>query len=251
MPSSRQPQNVAPEDHSASASEHEQPTNTNTPLPRSSSFGLNPFSAPPSVLSFSSDSPAHTPALHAGPHGGSGYFSSESNGGGSGAATPAGPSRPTTGVRSSASSMYQHGDSTPRLREAFAPPPSRPVTISSSPIVNKGIGKTRAKSTMLEDPSKLEKPWLDKKDKAPRIAYITTYAVMMLGVAGSVIKGYFDWKTTPVLSGNLCPVLDEDFSGSSDVFGDNGLFMREVDMSGFGCVSSRILASHSLTRFRL
>jgi hypothetical protein len=200
------------------------------PVPR------NPFSPPASVISFSSDSPAVTPGQHAGPYfanNTSGYFAEQSSGHATPAAGSSRPgSRPTTGVSSGLR------EDSFRIRESFASPPSRPLTVSSNPITTSGVPKTRMKSTMLEDPSKLEKPWLENKDKAPTIAYFLTYGVMMIGVAGAVIKGYFDWKTTPFMSDNLCPVVDEDFNGDSDIFGDNGLFMREVDMSGFGYVVS-------------
>ncbi|TEB25014.1 glycoside hydrolase family 16 protein [Coprinellus micaceus] len=36
------------------------------------------------------------------------------------------------------------------------------------------------------------------------------------------------------MTGNLCPVMDENFDSEDGIFGDNGKFFREVDMSGFG-----------------
>jgi len=95
---------------------------------------------------------------------------------------------------------------------------------------------------MLSETDPLIKPWLDeKKDPYARLAYITTYTVIFLGLVGSAVRIYFGYKSIPLLTGNLCLVLDEDFSGGEDgVFGQNGKFFREVDMGGFGSVSSLI-----------
>ena len=94
---------------------------------------------------------------------------------------------------------------------------------------------------MLDPTQPLSKPWLDKSSKDPlaRIAYCLTYFVILLGVAGGAARCYFDYIKVPMLAdkGNLCVVVDEDFSRGDEggrLFGDNGLFFREVDMSGFG-----------------
>lgn len=80
----------------------------------------------------------------------------------------------------------------------------------------------------------LEKPWLSTRDPHSRIAHFLTYGVMFLGVVAGALKCYFDWKSVPVITGNLCIVMDEEFDNPDEVFGDNGKFFREVDMSGFG-----------------
>lgn len=87
---------------------------------------------------------------------------------------------------------------------------------------------------MLGSNSTLSKPWIGKHDPYARIAYILTYAVAFLGIVGSALKCYFDYQNLPFLTENLCPVLDENFDSPDGVFGDNGKFFREVDMSGFG-----------------
>jgi len=124
-------------------------------------------------------------------------------------------------------------------REPFTPPPARPITAygTALPMKSKPV---RPKSTLLSDTASLSKPWLEgKKDPHVRISYLITYGVTFLGVLASALRIYFGYKGIPQLKGNLCPVLNEDFSdGEESVFGDTGKFFREVDMSGFGCVSS-------------
>ena len=125
-----------------------------------------------------------------------------------------------------------------RSREPFASPRTRPMTIYST--VQRSITKThreRPKSTMLTSTSALEKPWLTSRDPYSRIAYFITYGVMFLGIAAGAVRGYFGWLSVPLLSGNLCLVLDENFDTDNGLFGENGTFFREVDMSGFGYVS--------------
>jgi hypothetical protein len=126
----------------------------------------------------------------------------------------------------------------PRSREPFASPRTRPMTIYST--VQPSITKThreRPKSTMLTSTSVLEKPWLTSRDPYSRIAYFITYGVMFLGIAAGAVRCYFGWLSVPLLSGNLCLVLDENFDTDNGLFGENGTFFREVDMSGFGYVS--------------
>ena len=154
---------------------------------------------------------------------------------------------PESGMRSGATSLtgsiadlsrmpsfYGARPPSSRQREAFASPPSRPLTIHSAPSAVKGR-RERPKSTMLtSDGPALHKPWIEKRDPYTRIAYFITYAVAFLGIAGSAVKCYFDYQNLPFITENLCPVLDENFDSPDGVFGDNGKFFREVDMSGFG-----------------
>jgi hypothetical protein len=102
------------------------------------------------------------------------------------------------------------------------------------------IERDRPKSTMLVPTLSLQKPWLQERDPYQRLSYIITYGVMFLGIAAGAIRCYFGFKDVPMLSGNLCSVLDENFDSEEGLFGDNGKFFREVDMSGFGCVCSPI-----------
>lgn len=79
------------------------------------------------------------------------------------------------------------------------------------------------------------KPWLTNKDPYARIAYLVTYTMILIGIGAGAVRTYFDYKSIRLMPGNLCPVLDEDFSNGEDgLFGENGKFFREVDMSGFG-----------------
>ncbi|KAF5353816.1 hypothetical protein D9758_010572 [Tetrapyrgos nigripes] len=130
-----------------------------------------------------------------------------------------------------------NSSSSPRLfaRESFQSPPSRPLTIHSSPVLPRPKrDKGRPKSTALASGTVIDKPWLEKHDPYSRYAYFVTYAVVLFGIAASAVKCYFDYQHVPMINGNLCPVLDENFDSEDGIFGDNGVFMREVDMSGFG-----------------
>ncbi|OAX39710.1 glycoside hydrolase family 16 protein [Rhizopogon vinicolor AM-OR11-026] len=91
------------------------------------------------------------------------------------------------------------------------------------------------RSTMLEDPTTLEKPWVTTKDPYARIAYFLTYSVAFLGIAASALRIYFGYKSVPLITANLCMVLDEDFTSDTDTtFGPNGNWFREVQLGGFG-----------------
>jgi hypothetical protein len=91
---------------------------------------------------------------------------------------------------------------------------------------------------MLMEASVLQKPWIQERDPYQRISYFITYGVMLLGIAAGAARCYFGFKDAPMMSGNLCSVFDESFDSDNGIFGDNGKFLREVDMSGFGCVGS-------------
>ncbi|KAJ6629849.1 concanavalin A-like lectin/glucanase domain-containing protein [Mycena sp. CBHHK59/15] len=202
----------------------------------------NPFSPPASVRTFS------TPAADAHP-GAPAYPFPNSPGSTRAsslvdvprAATTAsglsGLSRPTTG--SSASLRPK--------REAFASPPARPLTIYATPSTAR-LRRERPKSTALLVPSApntvaapalrsvLDKPWIGTRDPHARLAYMVTYGTILLGLAAGAIRCFFGWRSVLLLTDNLCPVMDEDFSSTDTdtLFGDGGLFFREVDMSGFG-----------------
>ncbi|KAF9552143.1 GH16 beta-1,3-glucan recognition protein [Agrocybe pediades] len=122
-----------------------------------------------------------------------------------------------------------------RSREAFASPRPRPTTIYSTvqPSLAK-IERERPKSTMLTAATAPEKPWLVTRNPYQRISYFLTYFCVFLGLATGAIRCWTGWNDVRLLSGNLCPVLDEEFDSEDGVFGDNGKFFREVDMSGFG-----------------
>ncbi|EIW77739.1 glycoside hydrolase family 16 protein [Coniophora puteana RWD-64-598 SS2] len=93
----------------------------------------------------------------------------------------------------------------------------------------------RLRSTLLEDPSTIDKPWVAVKDPFLRISYWLTWGIAFLGIAGSAIRCYFGYKSVLMLDGNLCPVLDEEFNTDTDtVFGTNSNWFREVELGGYG-----------------
>jgi len=94
--------------------------------------------------------------------------------------------------------------------------------------------RERPKSTMLAARGPLEKPWISTRDPYARIAYLLTYAAMFLGVIAGAVRCWASWNDTPVLETGLCLVMDENFDSPDEVFGENGKFFREVEMSGFG-----------------
>lgn len=123
--------------------------------------------------------------------------------------------------------------SSARLREAFTSPPPRPLTMLSVAPSAK-VERERPKSTMLSAKGALEKPWLEDRDPYARIAYFITYGVMLFGIAAGFARCYTGWYDVPIVKDKLCLVMDENFDSEEGVFGENGKFFREVDMSGFG-----------------
>ncbi len=134
-------------------------------------------------------------------------------------------------------------------REAFSSPRPRPMTYTS---VNQGTRSRLAKrklvaSTMLS--GEITKPWVGKKDKAARISYFLTYSMLLLGIAAAGLRCYFGWRSVSMISpGHLCPVLDDDFNGN-DL--DPSVWMREIDLGGFGSVSSPTIFFSSFPFFLL
>jgi hypothetical protein len=122
------------------------------------------------------------------------------------------------------------------LRESFTAPPSRSGTVLSTTLPVIKVTRDRMRSTMLSMTDPVSKPWLDeKRDPFSRIAYLVTYGVMFLGVIAGAARCYFGLKSVPLITSNLCMVLDEQFEGTDDsVFGQNGKWLREVQMDGYG-----------------
>ncbi len=85
----------------------------------------------------------------------------------------------------------------------------------------------RVRSTMLT--SKIDKPWIGKKDVYARLSYFLTYGVAFIGAAGSALLCYFGWKNVPRV-GNLCLVMEDNF----DTFDTKSTWQHEVNMGGFG-----------------
>ncbi|KAI4521060.1 concanavalin A-like lectin/glucanase [Schizophyllum commune Loenen D] len=202
----------------------------------SSISAVNPFSPPPSVHSFSS--PSHTPLCSPVPATATGadasYF---------------GDARSPVHRFSSGSIRPAGGNTSPR--ETFTSPPSRPLTMLSTsvPPLTRAAAP-RAKSTLLTDNAVIEKPWLEKRDPLAMVAYCITYGIFFLGVIIGGVRCYLDWTHVAVMKGNLCPVMDESFDGGdSGIFGNDGLFFREVDMSGFGNGQFEMTTSSSKNSF--
>jgi hypothetical protein len=105
---------------------------------------------------------------------------------------------------------------------------------SVAPLTPAKIERDRPKSTMLSAQGPIEKPWISTRDPYSRIAYFLTYFVMLLGAAAGAARCFVSWRDTSVMPGQLCLVMDENFDSADGVFGENGKFFREVDMSGFG-----------------
>lgn len=128
------------------------------------------------------------------------------------------------------------GGSTRRIiREAFASPPVRPITVFNPETM--GGAAPRMESTAIDREKEIEKPWKTKEHRDPLIFWsnVITYLMVFAGIAGGALKIYFDYRTMARIRQPLCLVMDEDFShGEEGIFGENGLFFREVDMSGFG-----------------
>lgn len=205
--------------------------------PRNMGFGtpMSPLSPPGSISSFS---PAHTPSgsLTVPPN--QSPFPDFSNAGLNSRASSHGelPRKSSfgTGSRPNTAGDYTRPSSV-RLREAFASPKPRPLTLYST-VQNSTvkIQRERPKSTMWTPEKTSEKPWLSSRDPYNRIAYFLTYGVMFLGIAAGAVRCFLGWRGVHVLKGNLCPVMDEQFNSEEGMFGENGKFFREVDMSGFG-----------------
>jgi len=208
--------------------------------PRSLTFSIpvNPFSPPASVLSFGDQTPMATPGAHNDSH----YPFPEPRSGLTSVSTSMADlprmtssvylnSRPTTSSYTDSpqgSTRHLSG----RLRETFTAPSARPLTIYSTIAPITKSKRDRPKSTMLV--TEPQKPWVTSRDPRARIAYFLTYGMIFVGVAISAVKCWLDWTRVELITGPLCMVLDEDFSTGNDIFGDNGTFFREVDMSGFG-----------------
>jgi hypothetical protein len=122
------------------------------------------------------------------------------------------------------------------LRESFSRPPSRPLISLSPSLPAVKVTRDRMRSTMLSMNDPLSKPWLDeRRDPYSRVAYLVTYGVMFLGVIAGAVRCYFGLKNVPLITSNLCMVLDEEFDGTEDsTFGQDGKWLREVQMDGYG-----------------
>ncbi|KAF5375890.1 hypothetical protein D9615_008202 [Tricholomella constricta] len=211
--------------------------------PRSLTFGnhTNPFSPPESIISFGSstaDIPAQTPGHHAHHSSHSQYpfpDATPRSGITSRSTSVADLTRLSSGYssRPSTADLGSNRGSSARLREAFTSPPTRPLTMMSVVPVSQ-VERVRPKSTMLSAKGALQKPWIKERDPYSRIAYFLTYSVMFLGIAGGALRCWSGWRDVPLIKDNLCLVMDENFESEEGVFGENGKFFREVDMSGFG-----------------
>jgi len=119
-------------------------------------------------------------------------------------------------------------------RETFSFPKTRPMTMHSVVQSSVKIERERAKSTMITPDAIIPKPWMSTRDPYQRISYILTYLIVILGFLLGGVRIFFGWRNVKLMQGNLCMVMDENFDSDIGIFGDNGKFFREVEMSGFG-----------------
>ncbi|TDL23460.1 concanavalin A-like lectin/glucanase [Rickenella mellea] len=143
------------------------------------------------------------------------------------------------------------------IRESFAAPPPKPAyprhsfarTRNSSAISGSGTSPftslrdskhSRPKSTALnlhgdhgegKEIDVIDKPWLEKRDLRVRTSWWLTFCLMFLGIAASGVRVYFGRKEVPLMSGNLCLVMDDEFDKGTI---DQSIWGHEVDMGGFG-----------------
>lgn len=73
------------------------------------------------------------------------------------------------------------------------------------------------------------------KDTYQRVSWWLTFLFMLVGVGASVVRIWFGMKSVPVLKGNLCLVMEDDFNGDTI---DTTIWRHEVDLSGYGYVPS-------------
>jgi hypothetical protein len=94
-----------------------------------------------------------------------------------------------------------------------------------------GATNKRNQSTALLDldNNPLEKPWMKKKDPRATISWWLTVSMTFLGAVGGALMCLFGVRDLKFV-GDVCIVLDEDFSSGLD----ENIWLREVDMSGFG-----------------
>ena len=83
----------------------------------------------------------------------------------------------------------------PHIREVH---PASPTEAASR--------RMRLRSTLLDKSTPIPKPWLDeKRDPYVRVAYWTTYGIMLLGVFASFAVCWLGWPSVPLLDGSkLC-----------------------------------------------
>ncbi|KAJ3488610.1 hypothetical protein NLI96_g2713 [Meripilus lineatus] len=199
------------------------PESSVPPTPRSQA--TNPFSAPPSIVSFGDQHvtrapPAHLERSHSSHY--SSRFSVHSS------------------LRNSTTELSLR-DARPRLsnkvtsqiRDSFMSPPvlARRATVHESTSTSRAsiaAPKTkRPRSTMLT--SNIEKPWIGKRETYATVSYFLTYGVTLIGAVGSALLCYFAWRNVPRV-GNLCLVMEDNF----DTFDTQHTWQHEVDMGGFG-----------------
>ncbi len=95
-------------------------------------------------------------------------------------------------------------------------------------------GGKKKKKPRYYDPlnSTIPKPWLQHKDRKELWSRLLTYSFILLGAICSALTCYRGAKSVKFV-GNVCLVLDEDFSSSTL---NDKVWFHEVDMGGFGYV---------------
>lgn len=89
----------------------------------------------------------------------------------------------------------------------------------------------RMECTMLLPETVIEKPWMTAPNRRARMAYWLTISVTCFGIVASFLRCWFGAKSVQILQGNLCPVFDDEFDGSTI---DTSKWGWDVAMDGFG-----------------
>jgi len=145
------------------------------------------------------------------------------------------PLTPTDGIFPSATSNHIPIPRPISSRLSLSPSArSSAVPITGGTIIPRKL--PRMKSYMVTNQSVLSKPWTQTRNPRASIAYLLTYAVILIGFAGGIVQCYFSYANAQLDKRPLCLVMEENFDSEDSVFGENGSFNREVNMDGFGYV---------------
>ena len=145
------------------------------------------------------------------------------------------PRTPTDGIFPSATSNHIPIPRPISSRLSLSPSAqSSAVPITGGTIIPRKL--PRMKSYMVPDQNDLSKPWTQTRNPRASIAYLLTYAIILIGFAGGIVQCYFSYANAQLDKRPLCLVMEENFDSEDSVFGENGSFNREVNMDGFGYV---------------
>ncbi|KAI5117892.1 hypothetical protein M0805_001977 [Coniferiporia weirii] len=131
--------------------------------------------------------------------------------------------------------LYGDGAATGRMSEMYggglggAGGRASPGGGSNSALALPGKKEPLPSSALQRKISVSEKPWIRRRDKWERTAWWATFVIMWIGAAVGAVVCFFGFESVQKLEGNLCTVLDDDFSSFNT---DN--WVRDVELGGFG-----------------